>query len=34
MPKHTILFLAANPSGMDRRALDREAHAIPSGAQA
>jgi WD40 repeat protein len=28
MPKHTILFLAANPSGTDRRALDREAHAI------
>jgi nucleoside phosphorylase len=28
MTKHTILFLAANPLGTDRRALDREAHAI------
>ena len=28
MTKHTILFLAANPSGTDRLALDREAHAI------
>src|SRR5689334_6378125 len=28
MTKHTILFLAADPSGTDRRALDREAHAI------
>lgn len=28
MKKHTILFLAANPSGTDRLALDREAHAI------
>jgi WD40 repeat protein len=28
MKKHTILFLAANPSGTDRRALDREARAI------
>jgi hypothetical protein len=28
MPKHTILFLAANPSGTDPRALDREARAI------
>lgn len=28
MTKHTILFLAANPSGTDRRALDREAHSI------
>jgi hypothetical protein len=26
--KHTILFLAANPLGTDRVALDREAHAI------
>jgi WD40 repeat protein len=26
--KHTILFLAANPPGTDRRALDQEAHAI------
>src|SRR5262245_47484556 len=26
--KHTILFLAANPLGTDRRALDREARAI------
>jgi hypothetical protein len=26
--KHTILFLAANPSGTDRLALDREARAI------
>jgi CHAT domain len=26
--KHTILFLAANPSGTDRRALDREGRAI------
>src|SRR5258705_3085259 len=26
--KHTILFLAANPGGTDRLALDREAHAI------
>jgi nucleoside phosphorylase len=26
--KHTILFLAANPSGLDRLALDREARAI------
>lgn len=26
--KHTILFLAANPEGTDRLALDREAHAI------
>jgi hypothetical protein len=28
MTKHTILFLAANPSGTDRLALDREARAI------
>ena len=28
MTKHTILFLAANPSGTDRRALDQEAHSI------
>jgi len=28
MPKHTILFLAANPLGTDRLALDREARAI------
>ena len=28
MGKHTILFLAANPSGTDRLALDREARAI------
>lgn len=28
LPSPTILFLAANPSGTDRRALDREAHAI------
>jgi len=28
MAKHTILFLAADPGGMDRRALGREAHAI------
>jgi hypothetical protein len=28
MKKHTILFLAANPSGTDRLALDREARAI------
>jgi len=28
MTKHTILFLAANPGGTDRRALDREARAI------
>jgi hypothetical protein len=27
-PKHVILFLAANPSGTDRLALDREARAI------
>lgn len=26
--RHTVLFLAANPLGMDKRALDREAHAI------
>src|ERR1044071_6159849 len=26
--KHTILFLAANPLGIDRLALDREAKAI------
>ncbi|HEX8106157.1 MAG TPA: hypothetical protein VF516_00455 [Kofleriaceae bacterium] len=26
--KHTILFLAANPAGTDRFALDREAHDI------
>ena len=26
--KHTILFLAANPLGTDRLALDREARAI------
>src|ERR1044071_1789813 len=26
--KHTILFLAANPTGTDRLALDREAHDI------
>ena len=26
--KHTILFLAANPLGIDRLALDREARAI------
>jgi hypothetical protein len=30
LPKHTILFLAANPLGADRRALDREARAIQS----
>jgi len=30
MKKHTILFLAANPLGTDRLALDREAHAIQS----
>ncbi|TMQ05534.1 MAG: tyrosine-protein phosphatase [Deltaproteobacteria bacterium] len=29
MPKHTILFLAANPLGTDRLALDEEARAIP-----
>src|SRR5690242_14892060 len=28
MKKHTILFLVANPSGSDRRALDQEARAI------
>ena len=28
MKKHTILFLAANPSGTDRLALDEEARAI------
>jgi hypothetical protein len=28
LPKHTILFLAANPLGTDRLALDREARAI------
>jgi hypothetical protein len=28
MTKHTILFLAANPSGTDARALDREARSI------
>jgi hypothetical protein len=28
MTKHTILFLAANPTGTDRLALDREARAI------
>jgi hypothetical protein len=28
MTKHTILFLAANPSGTDRRALDQEASSI------
>jgi hypothetical protein len=28
MTKHTILFLAANPSGTDPRALDREARSI------
>ncbi len=28
MKKHTILFLAANPSGTDRLALDREVSAI------
>jgi hypothetical protein len=28
MTRHTILFLAANPNGTDRDALDREAHAI------
>ena len=28
MTKHTILFLAANPLGTDRLALDREARAI------
>jgi hypothetical protein len=28
MTKHTILFLAANPAGTDRLALDREARAI------
>lgn len=28
MEKHTILFLAANPSGTDKLALDREARAI------
>src|SRR6185295_8602809 len=29
LTKHTILFLAANPLGTDRLALDREARAIP-----
>ena len=28
MKKHKILFLAANPGGTDRLALDREARAI------
>jgi len=28
MPKHSLLFLAANPSGTDLRALDREARSI------
>jgi len=28
LPKHTILFLASNPSGTDRRALDQEASSI------
>jgi hypothetical protein len=28
LTKHTILFLAANPLGTDRLALDREARAI------
>ena len=28
MQRHTILFLAADPSDTDRRALDREARAI------
>jgi hypothetical protein len=28
LTKHTILFLAANPVGADRLALDREARAI------
>src|SRR5512147_2321263 len=28
MKKHTILFLAANPSGTDLRAIDREERAI------
>src|SRR5689334_5624535 len=28
MQKHTILFLAANPAGTDRLALDQEARAI------
>src|SRR3954470_15309972 len=28
MTKHTLLFLAANPAGTDRLALDREARAI------
>jgi len=28
MAKHTILFMAANPSGTSRLALDQEAHAI------
>jgi hypothetical protein len=28
MSKHTILFLAANPRGTERRALDREARSI------
>src|SRR4051812_30046366 len=28
MEKHTILFLAANPNGTDRLALDEEARAI------
>jgi WD40 repeat protein len=28
MKKHTILFLAANPTGTNRLALDQEAHAI------
>ena len=28
MTKHTILFLAANPVGTDRLALDEEARAI------
>jgi hypothetical protein len=28
MTKHTILFLAANPLGTDRRALDHEASSI------
>ena len=28
MAKRTVLFLAANPCGTDRRALDLEAHSI------
>src|SRR5688572_24153153 len=31
MKRHTILFLPANPSGVDRLTLDEEARPVPAG---